>query len=117
MPSWPNTLPEYVLEQGFAEKNQDQAMETRMEVGPVKIRRRLTGAFKTFNVSMMMTSAQADTFESFWRSTLAGGTLPFDWVHPRSRAAATFRFRNPAPSYASAGGTSVVVSFVIEQVS
>ena len=115
MPSWPNDLPQFVLEQGFAEKNQDQAMESKMDVGPVKIRRRFTGAYKLFQVSVMMTSAQVDTFDSFWNSTLSGGTLSFTWVHPRSRAAATFRFRNPAPSRTAAGGTNMVVSFTLEQ--
>lgn len=113
-PVWPTSLPQYVLESGYNEKTQDQMIETQMEAGPVKVRRRYTKPIVVINCSMMMTAAQAVTFETFWQVTTAGGTIKFDWVHPRTRASKTMRFRNPAPSMKPIGGDTVVVGFVIE---
>lgn len=115
-PTWPNTLPQYVLESGYSEQIQDQTIESQMETGPAKIRRRFTKSLRQYQMSLYMTAAQAVTFESFWQSTVNGGSLPFDWVHPRTRAAATFRFRNPAPQITSVGGVNAIVSFNLEMI-
>lgn len=112
--SWPGTLPAYVQEGGFQERFQDQAVESQMDSGPAKIRRRFTKPIRFIGVQMLMTQAQVIDLETFWLTTLKGGTLPFDWVHPRTRAATTFRFRNPAPTYQSVGGINVMVNFSLE---
>ncbi len=39
------------------------------------------------------------TLDDFYASTLAGGALQFDWVHPRTSAALAYRFVEP-PAYA-----------------
>lgn len=114
--TWPNTLPAYVLESGFQERLQDQVVESQMDSGPAKIRRRFTKAIRFFACQMLMTPEQTTTFETFWQTTLKGGSLPFDWVHPRTRAATTFRFRSPAPTYSVVGGINVVASFTLEVV-
>lgn len=113
-PTWPATLPQYVQEGGYQETLQDQTVESQVEAGPAKIRRRFTKSLRRFSVSMLMTAAQATAFETFWQTTVRGGSLPFDWVHPRTRAATTFRFRNPAPSFSSVGGVNVMVQFTLE---
>lgn len=113
-PTWPTTLPQYVLESGYQETTQDQTTETQMEAGPAKIRRRFTKSLKKFQVSMFLTSAQATTFETFWQTTCKGGSIPFDWKHPRTQAAATLRFRTPAPQYSVSGGVNVIVQFNME---
>jgi hypothetical protein len=64
-----------------------------------------------------MTAAQYSIFNDFRLNTLGGGALSFDWVHPITRAATTFRFRKPAPSVRSQGsGQVMIVTFVIETV-
>jgi hypothetical protein len=115
MPAWPNTLPAYVQEGGYSEQIQDQTIESQMDAGPAKIRRRFTKSIRRFRVSMQMTPAQTDAFETFWQTDCRGGSVPFTWVHPRTRTAATLRFRNPAPQISTlGGGTSNVVSFEVE---
>jgi hypothetical protein len=114
-PTWPTTLPQYVQEGAYSETIQDQTIESQMDSGPAKIRRRFTKSIRKFSISLMMTSAQVDTFETFWQSTVKGGSLPFDWVHPRTRASATLRFRNPAPNYTvNGGGAAIIVGFTLE---
>lgn len=115
-PTWPNTLPAYVVESGYQERFQDQNAESQMDTGPAKVRRRFTKAIRFIGVSMNMTTEQAAAFDTFWETTCKGGSIPFDWVHPRTRAATTFRFRNPAPTYTPFGGINVTVNFTIEVV-
>jgi phage-related protein len=113
-PTWPTTVPQFVLESGYQEKYQDQVMESTMDAGPAKLRRRFTKSLRTFQVTLQMTATQAAAFETFWGTTCKGGSLAFDWVHPRTQAAATYRFRNPAPQFSSVGGVAVRVSFTLE---
>lgn len=115
-PTWPGTLPQFVFEQGYQEKLNDQTLESTVDVGPPKIRRRYTKQIRSFTVQMRFTPTQKATFEGFWQDTLLGGSLPFDWVHPLTRASTSFRFRKPAPSYTSIGGSDSIVSFSMETV-
>ena len=114
-PVWPVTLPAFAQEGGFSETIQDQTVESNIDSGPAKIRRRFTKSLRKFAITMYMTPAQVTTFETFWQTTVKGGSIAFDWLHPRTRVAATLRFRTPAPSYTTVGGGAVVVvTFTLE---
>lgn len=116
MPAWPASLPSYVLEGGYQEKFQDQTVESKMDTGPAKIRRRFTKAIRFISCSMLCTPSQVTDFETFWQTDCKGGSISFTWVHPRTRAATTFRFRSPAPTYSVTGGTNVTINFTLEVV-
>lgn len=113
MAVWPTTLPQFVLESGYQEQLPKNAVETEMESGPPKVRRRFTQVFRKFSVSMIMDQAQAAVFEAFYLTTCASGSIAFEWVHPRTRAAMTLRFTGSPPSYAPFGGNYVRVSFAL----
>jgi hypothetical protein len=110
---YPTTLPQFVLEQGYAEKFQSQTVESGMDTGPMKSRRRFSRAIREFSITLELTPQQRETFETFWLTTLRGGALPFEWVHPLTRVATTFRFKNPAPAYSVIGGFYSRVSFTL----
>lgn len=112
--TWPSTLPAFVQEGGFQERFQDQTVESQMDTGPAKIRRRFTKPIRFVGINLLMTASQASDFETFWQTTLKGGSLPFEWVHPRTRVATTFRFRSPAPTFSTTGGINVVAQFTLE---
>lgn len=115
MPTWPIGLPQYVLEAGYQETLEDQTIESEMDAGPAKIRRRFTTATRRFQVTVQMTPSEAAIFEDFYLNTLQGGALSFDWVHPRTRLAKAFRFRKPPPQVFVAGSGQIVrFSFVLE---
>lgn len=113
--TWPTALPQYVLQQGFREQMPDTLLETQMEAGPAKSRRRYTTGYRQFGVALAMTATQRAIFDSFFVTTLKGGSLPFDWKDPVTQAAATFRFRKPAPSFGIRGETHIV-QFVLEKI-
>lgn len=112
--SWPASLPSYVLEQGYSEQIADQFIETQMEAGSPKRRRRYTRNNRVFTVSMAMDETTSQTFENFYDTTLAGGSLPFDWVHPRRRTTMTFQFRHPVPKLGEVTGSMRVWAFALE---
>jgi hypothetical protein len=101
--AWPATLPAYVLEQGFSEAMPDQFIETPMEAGRSKTRRRYTTNNRIFTVTVAMTLAQRLIFEAFFDADLRGGSLPFTWVHPLHRTNCTMRIRKPVPKFSVRG--------------
>ncbi len=115
MTAWPSSLPESVLVSSHGEQLANTALRSSMEAGAPKMRRRFTAAPKPVEVSMVMTGAQTQTFETFFDDTLAGGTLSFEWKLPRTDAATTYRFREP-PSLKPVGPDQWEVAMKLETV-
>lgn len=113
-PSWPGTLPAYVLEQGYSEQVADQLLETQMDAGSAKTRRRYTRNNRVFTVEIAMDETQSQSFETFFDTTLAGGSLAFDWLHPRRRTTMTFKFRHPVPKLVEVNGSKRVWQCALE---
>lgn len=114
--AWPGTLPAFVQEQGYSESLPDTNVETQMDVGAAKIRPRTSTTNRRFTFTVRMDAAQAATFETFWGTTLVNGSAVFDWVHPRTRVATTFRFRRPPPVPRPFGGDAVDYQMNLESV-
>lgn len=113
-PVWPAALPQKALKEGYRETASDNLLESQMDAGPAKIRRRFTTRSRMFQMTIACTASQAATFLSFFETTLKDGSLPFDWVHPRTGAAATFRFRKPVPQIVPRGGGHVDITLNLE---
>lgn len=84
-----------------------------MDVGPDFVRRRSTAAPALLQMSMTLTSTQVATLEAFYENTLFGGVSTFDWEHPRTDAAGTFRFVG-RPTYTIIGGIYYAAAFSVE---
>lgn len=113
MPTWPGTLPAFPLLEGFRETVPDTVIRTDMESGPAKIRRRTTSAVRKMAVSYLMSKAQVEALETFYLTTLLGGSLAFDFNHPRKNATVSCRFVQP-PVYGSANGAYFKVELELE---
>lgn len=111
--SWPAGLPQFVQEQGYSETLRDQSIESPMDAGPPKVRRRFTGNYRPLTWTIRCDAEQAEAFEEFYEVMLAGGTLPFTWVHPRTQRESLFRFRKPPPQYLPFGGTNVAITMQV----
>lgn len=98
MATWPATLPSSPLADGFNEQPPNLAIRTDMDAGPAKVRRRFTAGVRPMTVMFLLTKAQVATLDEFYTSTLSGGTIRFDWTHPRTGSAVEFRFTAP-PEY------------------
>lgn len=113
-PVWPDTLPQYVNESGYNESEPDTLIETPFDAGPTGVRNRFTTASTPLRVAIDCTADQATIFRDFYRTTLANGSIPFDWFHPRTRENATLRFRKPVPTYGTFGGINVRITMALE---
>ncbi|NDC57531.1 MAG: hypothetical protein EBZ50_01610 [Alphaproteobacteria bacterium] len=116
MPSWPATLPQFVQSSGYSESLPQQTIESQVDAGAVKVRRRFTTAFRPMQMVIHCTTAQVATFESFYLTDCKSGSLDFTWVNPRTQASKTFRWRLPPPSYREIVSGLFAVSFQVWQV-
>lgn len=78
LPVWPASLPVVPLRDGTGPVNlYDPPIETEMEDGPRRMRRRSTTTWATINVRFKLTNAQFATFQTFLRDTLDHGASKF----------------------------------------
>ena len=114
MADWPATLPAFVSKDSLDEAFPDMTIRTGMDVGPPKMRRRTTAAVRPIACSQVLTAAQVADLDAFYSSTLAGGSLAFTWVHPRTRAAATLRFTAPPRVSSRPNSNRYVAAYQLE---
>jgi hypothetical protein len=112
-PTWPASLPQNLEITGLQESPPNLTIRTPMEVGPPKLRRRATAGVRPIQGRQLLTKTQVATLDTFYVTTLAGGSLPFDWVHPRTQAAATFAFVSP-PVYTPVGADAWYAALTLE---
>lgn len=114
--TWPAALPQFVQERGYSESLADQTIESPMDSGPPKVRRRFTKNYRPLQMTIQCDATQRELFEYFYHTTLSGGVLPFHWVNPQTQALALMRFRRPPPAYSVFGGVNTAISFSLWQI-
>lgn len=92
MPTWPGTLPQTPLEQAYEETMRPSQVRSSINGLPIVQRQRSPGYAKPINLMLQMTSAQVDTFQSFYRTDLGNGAISFNWTHPRTNVIVRVRF-------------------------
>ncbi len=95
---WPDSLPQAPLADGYQEQAPDLTLRTSMDTGPAKVRRRGAARPWGMQVSLYLTTEQAETLRAFVYDTLSGGALRFMWVHPRTKGAIECRLRGTGES-------------------
>jgi hypothetical protein len=91
---WPLSLPQRGLARGYTEiPDPNATIRSPVEVGPAKLRPRYSVTARLFTIPLVLDVTQLATLDAFWESTLAFGSLPFDWIHMRTLAAYTYQFR------------------------
>ena len=113
--TWPAALPQFVQEQGYGETLPDQAIESQVDNGPPKTRRRFTKNLRPIQAVIQCDSSQRAVFDNFYIVTLEGGTQPFLWVNPFTQKLALFRFRRPPPVYTPFGAVHASISMTLWQ--
>jgi len=111
---WPSTLQQLFSEDGFGFEEGNTIVETEMDVGPKKRRRRNTQGIDTYTASIYLTVSQYTIFKNFYRVTLNAGILPFEFNHPITGEPTQFVFSG-RPNYRSIGGGNFIVSFGLEE--
>lgn len=102
MATWPSTLPTFVQQDGYDESPPNLTISSQPELGPPKLRRRCSAGMRKISAVILCTLAQVETLDTFYTSTLLGGSATFIWVHPRTQAPCTMVLLSP-PAYAPVG--------------
>jgi len=98
MPTWPATLPQVLLVDGYAESPPNTMLRTEMDAGPAKMRQRYTAAPRPISGAVILDSkAQLNTFAAFFVTDPKGGTLTFTW-EDRDAVTRTYAF-TATPAY------------------
>jgi hypothetical protein len=111
---WPALLPQSPLVSGYNEKLPNTIIRTQMDNGVAKTRRRFTATVRPMSISFTMTPSQVALLDTFYNDTTKGGSLRFEWTHPRTGVTKEFRFVNP-PEINGARGNNYSVSISLEQ--
>jgi len=83
--NWPGTLPDRPLFDGWSWTPQDNKASFQPDVGPSIDRRRGTAVAFEYDARFPpLSDAQVGYFETFFHTTLVGGTLHFLWADPVS---------------------------------
>lgn len=113
MASWPATLPDQPLQNGYKESPPNLVIRTEMDAGPAKTRRVMTSNVRPFSCYLILTSAQLETFDAFFIGDCASGATRFTWTHPRTAVSSEFKFVGQ-PAYEPLSGTDWGVTFELE---
>ena len=84
MATWPVSLPQSFLVEGYSEQKTSQVLRSEVSAGPPKQRRRFSAAYINITGRMFMDDAQITTLEAFFENTLFGGSIEFEFPHPRT---------------------------------
>lgn len=114
MPSWPGTLPDTQFI-GLVDASEDERVQTQMDAGPPKIRKRFTAPVRNIQIPIIFTSAEKVILDTFWITTLSNGTLSFDWEDPVDDSTVTYEFVS-RPQFKLAVGHSTAASRLWEGV-
>lgn len=113
MAVWPTGLPQKLNQSGFSNTLPDNVIRSDMDVGPNKVRRRDVSAPEPIRGSITVTESEYSLFVTFFNTTLASGSIPFDWVHPITGDSAEFLFVN-TPSISARSGDHYTITLDME---
>src|ERR1700735_4998507 len=79
-PTWPTTLPQYLLKRGYQTSMPNVLLRTQMDAGPPKVRRRFSAAITPVKGKEVMSGDQLEDLRNFFLNDLMGGALVFQWT-------------------------------------
>lgn len=101
MATWPVTLPQEPLIDQYAEVLPDTIIRSEPDVGPSKVRQRISKGVRNTPCKFIMSKAQVAIFDTFYVTTLYNGSLAFDFTNPRTGSTDSYRFAS-VPRYVPA---------------
>lgn len=100
MPAWPASIPQAPLVDQWVGGPQRNKVSFQPDVGPSIDRRRTSAAHSIFQGTFgPFTDAQLASFESFFSTDLADGTLSFTWDDPVTGVSYNWKFTDDEPPY------------------
>ena len=82
MPTWPATLPQSPLLEGFQGAPPDRLIATEVDAGVPKVRQQFTAGYSRLQCQWKMNATQFNDFRQWLATDLAGGSIGFVWPNP-----------------------------------
>lgn len=106
---WPSTIQNFLSRDSFKYDFGETSIETEMDYGLKKKRRRFTKRVDELSCSIWLkTPTEYNTFNSFYDTTLNGGVDTFQFTNPISGNLEEFRFKD-TPKLTYIGGDTYKV--------
>lgn len=112
--NFPSSLQDKLNQAGFTNNFGETSIRSTVDVGLAKVRNRYTKGIDTFQCTIDLNFDDYTTLETFYKTTLAGGSLTFYYDHPFTEVQTEFRFI-AAPSITPIGGKWFRVSMNWEE--
>lgn len=109
MVDWPATLPQSPLLDGYSEKTKDNTLRSQNDIGPPKMRPRSTAYTEDISLRFILTYSQKADLDTFYKTTLRGGALTYEWQGPTDSAKKTYSMTAPEYTPASANKWYVAI--------
>lgn len=113
MDVWPTSLQQLLNSDDFTESLGDNTIRSTNDVGPDKVRSRMTKRVDLIQCSIFVDRSQYDTLVDFYATILGNGVLPFNMNHPITGDLSIMRFKQP-PQFKPLGGIEFSVAMVFE---
>ena len=110
MPAWPASLPQRPLADGFRETPPTLVARSQTDLGPPRVRRRATAGVTRVALAFRFSNAQLATFRAFLDQDLQNRALAFQWAHPITGVAGSWRIADEPVYEPIAGGIAWRVS-------
>ncbi|KQZ31576.1 hypothetical protein ASD50_15005 [Mesorhizobium sp. Root552] len=112
--SWPLTLPQYVLTEGYGSAFGDGRLRSQPDIGPPKVRSRSSAMPEPLQGKVVMTTDQLASLRTFITTTLLKGTQPFTFPDPVTGDPILVRFGDRLPSWSYFGHRKWTVDLSLE---
>ena len=109
--NYPISLPQIAA---VSVETPDTRLVSQTDVGPAKVRRRYTFAPRVLSGQLVLNAQQAIEFQTFYDTTLAGGTLTFNWEDPFTDAPVEMRFKSRGKLQLFGGGHPADRKWVVD---
>lgn len=89
---WPSSLPNRPIVSQYQEQFPHTMIESSIDVGPKNRRRRISKNIARFSCTYILDYGQIEILRQFYEETTYGGTLSFNFTHPRTGEPIVARF-------------------------
>lgn len=116
MDTWPVGLQQKLETAGFQKTMGNTRIASDNDVGPRKVRSRFTDAVDNYTCQITLDFDDVATFETFYKTTLGNGSLPFLFTDSFTGLSTTFRFvPDQDPVIRPLGGRKFTLGMVWEK--
>lgn len=95
--TWPETLPQKLLVDGYSQSAANTLLRSEMETGPAKQRRRFSAGTVPLSGKLILDWDELDILRAFYDTTLVGGSLRFIWKDPIDQLSGNAQMRFTSP--------------------